>query len=115
MILKLMVVQMVATVIAVLLCSICVGMRGGVSAALGGLACMLPNLLLAWRVTSAFAGHRVTFIVVLFLGELAKIAVILGLLLFIAKAYADLHWPSLLVGLVLATYALLFLAFWKKS
>ena len=49
-----------------------------------------------------------------FLGEFVKIAATIGLLVFVVKGYADLHWPSLLIGLGLAVQAG-FLAFWKKS
>jgi len=41
-------------------------------------------------------------------------AAIVALLLLVAKGYADLHWPSMLLGLVLATQALFF-AFWNKE
>lgn len=115
MVFRILVLQLMATLVAVLLCVIYAGVRGGVSAALGGLACALPNVLLAWRVKVASTRHRAGFVVVFFLGEIVKLVAIIGLLVYIAKAYDDLHWPSLLIGVGCATYALLFLAFWKKS
>ena len=47
------------------------------------------------------------------LNYLQKFAIV-ALLLLVAKGYADLHWPSMLLGLVLATQALFF-AFWNKE
>jgi ATP synthase protein I len=89
-------------------------MRGAVSAALGGAVCTLPNLLFALRLKFAAKGSAASFPVNFFLGELAKIAATIGLLLLVVKTYADLHWPSMLIGLGLALQAG-FLAFWKKS
>ena len=106
--------QAAATLVAMLAGGFLAGMRGGISATLGGLACMLPNLLFALRLKSVSGRQGATFMANFLLGELVKLAVTVGLLFVIAKGYADLHWPSLLIGLVLATQAL-FLAFWKKN
>ena len=106
--------QAAATLVAMLAGGFLAGMRGGVSATLGGLACLLPNLLFALRLKSVSGRQDATFMANFLLGELVKLAVTVGLLFVIAKGYADLHWPSLLIGLVLATQAL-FLAFWKKN
>jgi ATP synthase protein I len=102
------------TIIAALATGLFAGMRGAVSAALGGAVCTLPNLLFALRLKFAAKGSAASFPVNFFLGELAKIAATIGLLLLVVKTYADLHWPSMLIGLGLALQAG-FLAFWKKS
>lgn len=106
--------QVAATVLAAVLGGLIAGLRGGVSAALGGLVCILPNLLFALRLKSVAGRHRASFTVNFLLGELVKLVVVVGLLVFIAREYADLHWPSMLIGLVFATQAM-FLAFWKKN
>lgn len=90
------------------------GVHGAVSAGFGGLVCALPNALFAWRLTRVAQRPGASYPVNFFLGEFIKIALTVGLLVLIVKNYADLHWPSLLIGLVLALQAG-FLAFWKKS
>ena len=106
--------QAVATAVAVVMALVLFGWRGGASAALGGLACLLPNLLFALRLKRVARRPVFSFQANFLLGELVKIVAIVGLLVLFAKGYADLHWPSLLMGLVLATQAVFF-AFWKKN
>ena len=74
----------------------------------------MPNLLFALRLKLAARASSASFPLNFFLGELVKIAATIVLLLFVVSVYADLHWPSLLIGLGLALQAG-FLAFWKKS
>ncbi len=45
---------------------------------------------------------------------IVKIAATIGILAIAIKGYADLHWPSMLIALVVASQAS-FLAFWKKT
>ena len=111
---KVILLQVVATVVASVAGGLVNGSSGAISAALGGLACVLPNLLFALRLKFVSARRGSSFAVNFLLGELFKLAAVFGLLFVIAKEYDDLHWPSLLIGLVLATQAL-FLAFWKKN
>jgi len=111
---RVILIQLAATLLAAVIGGAVAGMRGAVSAALGGLACVFPNLLFALRLRSVSGRHGTSFTVNFLLGELVKLVVVVGLLFFIAREYSDLHWPSMLIGLVLATQAL-FLAFWKKN
>ena len=106
--------QALITIIAAIVTVLVVGMREAVSVLLGGAVCVFPNFLFALRLK--FVGRRsaASYPVNFFLGEFIKIALICGLLVFVVKEYADLHWPSLLIGLGLALQAG-FLAFWKKS
>ena len=90
------------------------GVHGAVSAGLGGLVCALPNFLFALRLSRVARSADASYPVNFFLGEFIKIALTVGLLVVTVKNYADLHWPALLIGLVLALQAG-FLAFWKKS
>ena len=91
-----------------------VGERGAISAALGGAASALPTFLFAVRLKSIAGKPGASYATNFFLGEFIKVLMIIGLLALITKIYADLHWPSMLVGLGLALQATL-LAFWKKS
>ena len=106
--------QMGITIIAALAMGWYVGTRGAVSAILGGAVCSLPNLLFALRLKFAARRSAASFPLNFFLGEFLKIAATIALLLLVIKQYADLHWPSLLIGMGLALQAG-FLAFWKKS
>ena len=115
MMLRGLILQLVAMTAAIVSCGFFVGTRGGISAALGGLTCTLPNLLLGWRIKITPVQRAGRFIAGFFLAEIIKLVIIFCSLLVIAKEYDDLHWPSLLIGLVFATYALLFLVFWKKG
>ena len=106
--------QVGATIIAAVGAGVFAGVRGVVSALLGGLVCALPNFLFALRLRFVARRPGASYPANFLLGELLKMAAIVALLLLVAKGYADLHWPSMLLGLVLATQALFF-AFWNKE
>jgi ATP synthase protein I len=106
--------QVVITISTAIVAGLVVGKQGAVSAALGGCVCVLPNFLFALRLKVVAGRPGVSYPANFFLGEFIKIALIIGLLYFVVREYADLHWPSLLIGMGLALQAG-FLAFWKKS
>ena len=106
-------IQVAATVIAAALGGLLAGTRGVISAALGGGVCVLPNLLFAVLLKTGSNRRAVHFTLNFVLGEIIKLVAIVGLLYMAATLYADVHWPSLMIGLGLATQAL-FLVFWKK-
>lgn len=91
-----------------------IGARGGISAALGGAVCVLPNLLFALRLKLVANRARASFSANFLIGELVKMFATVALLVVVARVYADVHWPSLLIGLALALQAMLF-ALWKKN
>ncbi|MCL2830887.1 MAG: ATP synthase subunit I [Betaproteobacteria bacterium] len=115
--------QIGAVVLAAALAGIFAGIEGGVSAALGGGACVLPNFLFALRLN--LLAHRArpeqgvsavsasSWPVNFFIGEFIKIAATIALLVAAVKTYPGLHWPGFLAGLVLSLQAA-FIAFWKK-
>lgn len=106
--------QVVAAVVAAAIAGYWSGLHGAVSAALGGLVCVLPNALFALRLKRVAQRRGASYPAQFFLGEFIKMALSVGLLVLVAKKYADLQWVWLLVGLVLAVQAGL-LVFWKKS
>ena len=106
--------QVGAVLVTAVVAGLLVGTRGAVSAALGGVACTLPNFLFALRLKLVANRPGASYPANFFLGEFVKIAATIGLLVFVVREYADLHWPSMLIGLGLALQAG-FLAFWKKS
>jgi len=106
--------QLCVTLATAIAAGFMVGGNAALSAAFGGMACTVPNCLFAWRLTRVAQSRRASYPVNFFLGEFIKLAASVALLVIVAKYYADLHWPSLLIGLGLALQAN-FLAFWKKS
>lgn len=111
---KAIILQIGATVIVAILAGMLVGASGAVSAALGGAACILPNFLFALRLSVVARRPGANYPANFFLGEFVKIAATVGLLAIAIKGYADMHWLSMLIGLVVALQAS-FLAFWKKT
>ena len=106
--------QVVATLLVAGVCASWAGGSAAVSALLGGGACVLPNLLFALRLYSLSRRPGAAYAANFFLGEFVKVGATIGLLVLIIRTYADLHWPSMLIGLGLALQAG-FLAFLKKS
>jgi ATP synthase protein I len=107
--------QTAAVVLASIVGGLIAGLRGGISSALGGAACVLPNLLLALYLKFAARRPGAGFVFSFMFGEAVKLALIAGLLFAAVRGYDDVHMPSLLVGLALATQALFFWGFWKKN
>ena len=100
--------QAAATLVAMLAGGFLAGMRGGVSATLGGLACMLPNLLFALRLLPV-AGRLGEW---LWLGRsMAGCGLLLALLSLVCRASHWLLYYPVLVSLLLL---LLFAATWWK-
>ena len=99
--------QSVATLVVSALAWLWAGQHGAVSAALGSAAIVFPNLLYALSLWAAALSGRVS-VTRFFVGELIKVAATLALLVIVAGAYRDLHWPALLAGLFVALKANLF-------
>lgn len=106
--------QVGATILAVVLAASFSGVRGAVSAALGGAACFLPNLLFAFRLRAASRRSDGSYSTAFLVGELIKLASTVGLLAAVQLVYRDVQWLALFLGLVLALKANLF-AFLVKS
>lgn len=90
-----------------------VGVRGGLSALLGGLAYLLPNLFFVVRLKAATQAGRANP-VSFFMGELVKVVATVGILIAVQQWYADVHWIMMLVGLFAVLQANLF-AFLVKT
>jgi ATP synthase protein I len=90
------------------------GWRGAVSAMLGGIACVVPTLLFAWRLHRVNQRPGSSYPMAFFVGELIKLASAVGLLASIRLVYADALWPAVFAGLVVTLQANLF-AFLVKS
>jgi ATP synthase protein I len=106
--------QIGATLLCALLAGLVAGVRGAVSASLGGLACLLPATWFALRLRAAGRRPGGALPTQFFIGEFIKVAATVGLLAIAIKAYPEMHWPSLLIGMAVVLQASFF-AFWKKS
>lgn len=106
--------QILITIIVAIVAGLFVGVRGAVSAIIGGAVYTIPSLLFALRLRSVDIRQGSSFRMTIFFGEFAKIILVFVLMAITIKFYADLHWPSMLIGLALASQAMI-LAFWKKN
>lgn len=90
------------TIFVAAVCAVFAGTAAAISAALGGLVCVLPNAWFAWRLWRGMqrpGGARVTDF---FIGEAMKMGLALLLMGAVVKAYPALVWPAFLAGLVVA-------------
>ncbi len=97
--------QLGATVVAVIIAAIVFGVHGAVSAALGGAACFIPNLVFALRLKAVASSPGAPYGYVFLVGEVVKLAAIAVLLVAAHFLYRDLHWGGLLIGVFLALQA----------
>lgn len=100
--------QFVVTLFVVAGAGLWEGTNGAVSAALGGAAIFLPNLLFALKLHMQARSANGVSPVSFFLGEIIKVGSTVLLLVLAAKFYGDLSWLALLLGLIAATIANLF-------
>ena len=106
--LKVVLLQLGATLAATALAAVFFGMNGAISAMLAGLACTIPNGLFALRLSLSRRRGGSPSAFIFFVGEVIKVAAIVGLLVLIFAFYKDLHWGALLIGMILALKANLF-------
>ena len=111
---RMVLLQFGATLIATATAAVFFGLHGAISAGLGGLACAIPNGLFAVRLDRLSKRTSSPPASAFLVGELVKLAAIVGLLVLIRGLYEDLHWGGLFVGLILTLKANLF-AFLVKT
>lgn len=103
--------QLAASVLAGLIAGLLGGVPAMISAALGGMCCVLPNTLFALRLFAAAnkpgGANPATF----FVGELIKITLTVALLGATAWLYPDLNWLALIAGFVVALKSYIILLF----
>ena len=112
--LKAVFLQLCATILAVAISAALFGMRGAISAAGGGLACVLPSWMFAVRLAAITRKAGTASVTAFVVGEFFKIASIVGLLVLVWALYPPLHWGAMLIGLILALKANFF-AFLVKT
>lgn len=99
--------QWAATLVVAGLAWLWVGAHGAISAVLGGVVVIFPNMLFALRLWVAARSNRISAAGFL-IGEFIKVAATLALLVIVAMAYRDVHWLALLAGLIVALKSNLF-------
>lgn len=112
--LKMVFLQLGATIAATAIAAVFFGFAGAVSAALGGLACVVPTGLFALRLHLVAQRGGSQHVTAFFVGEFLKVASIVGLLVLVGLLYESVHWGGLFLGLILALKANLF-AFLVKT
>ncbi|MEX5745612.1 ATP synthase subunit I [Massilia sp. X63] len=103
--------QLIATVVAGLVAALLGGWSAMFSAVLGGLCCVVPNGIMAVRLFAnahrAEGASPATF----FIWEFVKIALTVALLFATAKLYHDLNWLALVGGFIVALKSYIILLF----
>jgi len=108
---KAVLLQIVMTLTVAALAALVGGGRAALSAAFGGLACVVPSALFALRLAVESRRPGGATMHGFFLGEFAKIAATVLLLFVIVRAYHELDWLAFLIGYiaVLKSYFLMFM------
>jgi ATP synthase protein I len=76
--------------------------------AFGGAAAIIPNGLFAWRLASHRGKAAESYPVVFFLGEFAKIGLTIALLALVVRSFESINGLALMIGLIAALMAPLF-------
>jgi ATP synthase protein I len=109
--LRLVSLQLMATVVAGAIAALLGGWAAMVSAVLGGACCVIPNALFALRLFTAAkkpgGANPATF----FIGEFIKIALTLAGLGLVVWLYRDLNWLALIAGFIVALKSYIILLF----
>jgi ATP synthase protein I len=109
--LRVILLQLAATIVAGLAAGLLGGTPALFSALLGGLCCVVPNSLFALRLFAnaqkAGGANPMSF----FIGEFIKIALTVALLGAIAWLYHGLNWLALIAGFIVALKSYIILLF----
>jgi ATP synthase protein I len=113
--LRLVSLQMIATLVAGIVAGLIGGGAAMFSAVLGGMCCVVPNGIMAFRLFASAqkpgGANPATF----FIWEFVKIALTLALLFITARLYHDLNWFALLGGFIVALKSYIILIFRHKQ
>ena len=103
--------QVVMTLVVAIVAAMIGGVHAAISAALGGLACVVPSALFAFRLAIETRRPGGATVHGFFIGEFVKVVATLLLLFVVASLYRDLNWLALIVGFIAAlkSYFLIFL------
>ena len=108
---RLVLLQLLTTVLASAVAGMLGGVHALVSALLGGLCCVVPNGLLALRLYSKTRRSEVVDPMSFFIGEFIKIALTVALLGAVVWLYRDLNWLALIAAFIVALKSYIILLF----
>ncbi|MEC5398246.1 ATP synthase subunit I [Uliginosibacterium sp. H1] len=97
--------QSALALLGVLLGAAFFGLRGALSAAIGGAACVIPSLLFAWRLSRAAGQPGASRVGTFVAGELLKLVLVVGILIAAGRLYPGTHWGAVVLGLALTLQA----------
>jgi ATP synthase protein I len=103
--------QLAATMVAALVAGLIGGTPALLSALLGGLCCVVPNSLFALRLFANAKKGAGANPMSFFIGEFIKIALTVALLGAIAWLYHGLNWLALIAGFIVALKSYIILLF----
>jgi ATP synthase protein I len=103
--------QLIATVVAGLIAALLGGWSAMFSAVLGGICCVVPNGLMALRLFASSQKVGGPSPATFFIWEFVKIALTVALLFTVASLYRDLNWLALLGGFIVALKSYIILLF----
>src|SRR5205823_6366232 len=109
--LRLVSLQMMATLVAGVLAGLLGGRSAMFSAVLGGVCCVVPNAVMAVRLFASARKPGGANPATIFIWEFVKIALTLALLFLTARLYHDLNWLALLSGFIVALKSYIILIF----
>ena len=109
---RVVVLQVVATLVVALLAALVSGQAAAVSALLGGAAGFVPNGLFALRLAAAARSGR-SGIGTFFVGEFVKVGSTVALVALIAWSYRDVVWPALVFAVIAALKSYLIALIWR--
>jgi ATP synthase protein I len=87
------------------------GTHAAISALLGGLCCVVPNGLFAFRLSASARKSEAINPVSFFIGEFIKIALTIGLFGAVVWLYRDVNWLALIAAFIVALKSYIILLF----
>jgi ATP synthase protein I len=109
--LRLVLLQLLTTVLAGAVAGMLGGIHALTSALLGGWCCVVPNGLLALRLYSKARQYKAVNPMSFFIGEFIKIALTIALLSAVVWLYRDLNWLALIAAFIVALKSYIILLF----
>lgn len=103
--------QLAATVISAIIAGVLGGEAALISALLGGLCCVVPNGLFAWRLLVNARKPGGASPIVFFIGEFIKIGMTIALLYAVVLLYHELNWLALIAAFIVTLKSYIILLF----
>jgi ATP synthase protein I len=108
-------VQAAVAAIFAALAAVIGGRDAGMSALLGGVACVVPSGLFAWQLARDRKRPGGATVHVFFIGEFTKLALTVLMLFVATRVYRNLDWPILIVSLIAVLNSYLVMLFLGRS